>query len=193
MQYGVMVQLLCPYRLISRKKSISLYKLNKNMMRKILSLLFFLAFCIEAASQVRELRLFRFERSTNDNIVCYDVRLKNGKLDMEKPMDVYWSKLSHEYRKSSGLNLFERRFVFGYNIRSRGNDEVSFVLRASSKKLMHVRQVNGKWRAVTDIAGRKAYITRMYVKMKSAMKAEYLDIHGRDMENGNEVSERLKE
>ena len=162
------------------------------MTRKILSFLTVLACCVCVQAQVKEHRLFRFERSTNDNIVCYDVRLKNGKLDMEKPMEVYWSNLKHEYRRMSGLNVFERRFVFGYNIRGREKDEVSFVLRASNKKLMHVRLVDGRWRAVTDISGRKAYITRMYVKMKSAMKAEYLDIHGRDLENGNEVTERLK-
>jgi hypothetical protein len=32
----------------------------------------------------------------------------------------------------------------------------------------------------------------MYVKMKSAMKAEYLDIYGKDIVTGQELSERLK-
>ncbi len=142
-------------------------------------------------AQVRENRLFRFERSTNDNIVCYDVRQKDGKLDMEKPMDVYWATLQDQYRNMSGLSFFERKFVFGYNIRSKGNNEVSFVLRRSDKKLMHIRMMNGKWRVVTDLSGRKAYITRMYIKMKSAMKAEYLDIFGKDIETGNDLSERI--
>ena len=163
-----------------------------NMKRKILFLLTLLACSVCMTAQVRESRLFRFERSTNDNIVCYDVRQTDGKLDMEKPMEVYWSNLKDQYKRLSNLNFFERKFVFGYNIRSKGNNEVSFVLRASNKKLMHVRMVNGKWRVVTDLSGRKAYITRMYVKMKSSMKAEYLDIFGKDIETGNDLSERLK-
>ena len=162
------------------------------MNRKIRFLLILLVCSACAMAQVKEERLFRFERSTNDNIVCYDVRQTDGKLDMEKPMDVYWANLKNQYKQISGLNFFERKFVFGYNIRSKGNNEVSFVLRASSKKLMHVRLVNGKWRAVTDIAGHNAYVTRMYVKMKSAMKAEYLDIYGKDIVTGQELSERLK-
>ncbi len=163
------------------------------MNRRILFLMMLLACSVCMMAQVRENRLFRFERSTNDNIVCYDVRQKDGKLDMEKPMDVYWATLQDQYRNMSGLSFFERKFVFGYNIRSKGNNEVSFVLRASSKKLMHVRLVNGKWRAVTDIAGHTAYVTRMYVKMKSAMKAEYLDIFGKDIVTGHDLSERLKD
>lgn len=161
------------------------------MNRRILFLMMLLACSVCMMAQVMENRLFRFERSTNDNIVCYDVRQTDGKLDMEKPMDVYWANLKNQYKQISGLNFFERKFVFGYNIRSKGNNEVSFVLRRSDKKLMHIRLVNGKWRVVTDLSGRKAYITRMYIKMKSAMKAEYLDIFGKDIETGNDLSERI--
>lgn len=163
------------------------------MTRKIFFLLLLLITTNSILAQVvKENRLFRFERSTNDNIVCYDVNHTNGKLNVEKPILVYWSNLGNQYSKTGDLSFFERKFVFGYNIRKKGNNEATFVLRASSKKVMRVEMVNGKWRATTDISKRKAYVTRMYVKMKSAMTAEYLDIFGKDIETGEDVSERLK-
>ena len=34
-------------------------------------------------------RLFQFERSTNKNYICYDVNLKDGKLDQKEPLSPY--------------------------------------------------------------------------------------------------------
>lgn len=160
------------------------------MKKHILFLLLLLA--TTCAAQSRKNRLFQLERSTNENIVCYDVNLDGGKLNAKKPIDVYWSMLSDPTDRSE-LNFFERTVVFGCNIVSKKDNEVKFSIKASNKKIMQVCQHQGKWRAVTTIAGRKAYVTRMYVKMKSAVKAEYLDIFGKDLETGADVKERLKE
>lgn len=161
-------------------------------MKKQIILYFLLLATTLCAAQNRENRLFQFERSTNENIVCYDVKLDGGKPHAKKPIDVYWSMLSDPNDRSE-LNFFERTMVFGCNIISNKNNEVKFTLKASGKKVMHVCQHKGKWRAVTTIAGHKAYVTRMYVQMKTAVKVEYLDIFGKDLETGADVKERMKE
>lgn len=35
-------------------------------------------------------RLFHIARSVNKNLVCYDVNLRDGKLDTHDPLNVYW-------------------------------------------------------------------------------------------------------
>lgn len=35
-------------------------------------------------------RLFHIARSINKNLVCYDANLVGGKLDTQKPLNVYW-------------------------------------------------------------------------------------------------------
>lgn len=160
------------------------------MKKHILFLLLLLA--TTCAAQSRKNRLFQFERSTNDHIVCYDAKLDGNKLHAKKPIDVYWSMLSDSTDRSE-LNFFERTAVFGCNIVSKKENEVAFTLKASGRKVLHMCKIKGSWRAVTTISGRKAYVTRFYAKMKSAIKVEYLDIFGKDLETGADVKERMRE
>ena len=59
-------------------------------------------------------RLFHISRSINKNLVCYDANLTNGKLDTEKPLNVYWVNREERTGEKEGLNFSQRKRAYGY-------------------------------------------------------------------------------
>lgn len=139
-----------------------------------------------------EKRLFHFERSVNSAIMCYDVNLNGDKLDMKKPVYIYWAHLEDPYKKTSESSYIDRTMAFGFKIKSRGNNEVTGHLTASNKLSIRVCKYKGKWVAMCNIKGRQAILKRMYVKMKSSITADYVDAFGIATDNGEEISVRFK-
>lgn len=141
-------------------------------------------------AQTKRIRLFHIEKDINDNIVCYDLSLKNGNPDKDKPIISYWANLVTPWHDD--LTLFDK-IVYGHSIhKSKNPKEFSFTLRAYDKRVLRVLNHNSKWIAVTKINGSDAQIIKFYVKMKGTMTAEYLDIYGKDLATGKIVRERLK-
>src|SRR5258707_8107995 len=58
--------------------------------------------------------LFTIERSVNGNVVHYDARLKDGKLDPQQPVVVYW--VMGESGRHQELNFLERLKAYGFSI-----------------------------------------------------------------------------
>lgn len=139
-----------------------------------------------------ESRLFHFERSTNDNIVCYDINLTNGKLNPKKPLYIYWATLKNPYTDKGEINLMQRTVAFGFKIEKRGDNEVTGHLTASNKLRIRICKYRGKWVAMCTIHGKQAILKRMYVKMKSAVTAEYVDAFGETTEGGEAVTVRFR-
>lgn len=137
-------------------------------------------------------RLFHFERSINDNIVCYDINLDGDKLNMKKPLYIYWANLRNPYEDTGEINFMQRTVAFGFKIDQRGDNEVTGHLTASNKLSIRICKYQGRWVAMCTIQGKQAILKRMYVKMKSAVKAEYVDAFGETTESGESVSVRFK-
>ena len=77
-------------------------------------LLFACLLCL-CGSSAQE-RLFFVSRNLNKNIIVYDVQLKNGGLDMEKPLHVYWYNLEHNPVTTNELNFIQRKMAYGYSV-----------------------------------------------------------------------------
>lgn len=139
-----------------------------------------------------ESRLFHFERSTNDNIVCYDINLTNGKLNPKKPLYIYWATLKNPYKDTGEINFMQRTVAFGFKIEKRGDQEVTGHLTASNKLRIRICKYQGKWVAMCTMHGKQTILKRMYVKMKSAVTAEYVDAFGETTDGGEAISVRFK-
>src|SRR6185295_10115948 len=59
--------------------------------------------------------LFVIERNVNGNVVHYDAKLKDGKLDPQQPVVVYW--VMGEDGHHQELNFLEKLKAYGFSIR----------------------------------------------------------------------------
>lgn len=75
-------------------------------------------------------RLFHIARSLNPNWVCYDARVKNGKLNMDDPVHVYWHNNSDNPGHENELSYFQRKMAYGVKVLNRGNQEAEVRLTA---------------------------------------------------------------
>ena len=68
-------------------------------------------------------RIFFVSRNLNKNIIVYDVNLKNGKLDTDKPLHPYWYRLEENPITTGELTFIQRKLAYGYSVEEEGNNE----------------------------------------------------------------------
>jgi len=153
--------------------------------------------------------LFIIARSKNLNIVVYEAILDgNGKLDKDKPVEVYWLDIDPEYVKKnrakginsdrSELNMVERQFAYGISWEAVSGEENAYRLKLVALPdrpvTVTVGQDGCKVHAKIEINGVQVEIERIYVHRVERSfrlpKVEYVDVEGVD-ENGNKIAEKI--
>lgn len=140
--------------------------------------------------------LFYLQHTRNQNTVMYEVNLKDGKPDPEKPVHVYWIRYS-ERGQVQELNDLQRRLAYG--IHSEPMPDGTYMLNiVSSKKFkVHLKpSANGSFSAFTMINQHPAILTRLFINIvggtQLSPKIEYVQISGVDVESKKPVSEKVK-
>jgi len=138
-------------------------------------------------------RLFRITRNKNDNIVCYDVRQKNGKLDKDDPVSVYWI-IPSKKNKMESLNFVERRKAYGINVvKAYGQDSVDISLKAG-KKPIRVTRRGGRWVALAAVDSMQVAIDSVYVMADESATmptVKWVEIMGHSPDTGGPVRRKL--
>ncbi len=88
-------------------------------------------------------------RNKNLNVVVYELNTKEGKINSEKPVDVYWLDVDPVYRNVTRgknivhdrveLNSFDNTFVYGVNTEMLGDRECQIRFKADSSTPMRVK------------------------------------------------------
>ncbi len=140
-------------------------------------------------------RLFHIARSLNRNLVCYDVRLTNGKLDSKEPVNVYWLNREENPGKTNGISFFQER-AYGYKVIQKGSkeeDNCVISLYAYPKKELNICKRNGKYVCLVSIDNKQSILQSLYVKANpnNPLKVEYVELFGITADSSQPVSERV--
>jgi len=174
-------------------------------MRRRRSLLVLLAaFAFVAAPAVHSLadaprnanNLFVILRSKNADEAHYDVRLtKDGAPDGNDPVDGYFMNKDPQgkwYR--ADFTWFQKR-AYGWDTETTGNGTYALKLRAFKERPMWLVKVNARWRVQTTVAGKQAYLDKLYVATDESgimPKVLYVDVFGEDAASGAALTEHLQ-
>lgn len=160
-------------------------------MKRLLIILSFLYFCIFASfAATPEGRLFQFERSTNKNYICYDVNLKNGKLDLKEPVHAYWIR-AEEGGEKKELSYLQFTFAFGYKVDNKKDNEVTIHLSPYKNLPIRILKRGGKWIALVTMEGQEMIVSRFFAQMKGeSLTCLYVDVTG-TTSNGKTVTKRI--
>jgi hypothetical protein len=137
--------------------------------------------------------LFTIERSTNANVVHYDVHLApNGEFDRVRPIEAYWIMAASDSHREE-LSGLERSRAYGFTVEAGGDSHsLRIELVAQRRRAIQVRNDGGAVRAETQIDGRRAYLTRIYVRAGHVLavpKVRSIELFGVDAETGRNVHE----
>lgn len=174
-------------------------------MRKILSissaliiLFFSFAFRAEASDPKENTyptpeRLFHISRSANKNLVCYDINLKNGKLDTHNPLHVYWVNREEHPGKTDELSYFQKKMAYGYKLVSEGNDSSVITLTAYPAKQLTIRKLENNYICSVTINNRPSILRSLYVKAnpKNPLSVEYVELQGVTLDTNETISETI--
>lgn len=161
-------------------------------MKRII-LLFAVIISTACASTICAQRLFHISRSVNRNLVCYDVNQKSNVLDMKNPIHVYWHNRTDNPGHENELSYIQRKMAYGYNILSKGNNEVEVKLTAYKKRAMTVCRHKGKWISKIIINGKPSQLTEIQVKTKegNSLNVLYVTLVGKALADGTPQTERI--
>ena len=140
-------------------------------------------------------RLFYITRSLNKNLVCYDYRLTDGRLDKKDPIHVYWVNREEKVGQKEDINFFQRKMAYGYKQTEKSEDQVVFTLTAYPKRLMTLKgNASDGYACYTTIGGKPAQLKSLYVKTKpgNPMSVEYVELRGISVEGGEPVTEQVR-
>ena len=138
--------------------------------------------------------LFHVSRNLNRNIIVYDVRTKDGHLDKDEPLHVYWYNQENNPVTTNELNFIQRKMAYGYSVSRKGTgDEVWVKLKACSKREVKITRHDGHWVALARIGGVDCILTEIYAHCPSRTSCDYLIIKGHSLTDGQLKEEKIKE
>jgi len=141
-------------------------------------------------------QLFYLQRTSNTNTIVAELNYKDGVLDPEDPVHMFWIRYGEKGQKEE-LNYIQRKFAYGVKSKQVGRDkyEVHFV---SYKKypMYLMKGSNNKFNVYGTINQKQAILHRIFVKINGGSfwtpTVEYVELRGFDPETGKEVMERMK-
>ncbi len=167
-----------------------LFDIYRYMKRFFFILSFFQFFILSASASTPEGRLFQFERSTNRNYICYDVNLKDGKLNLKEPVHPYWIR-EEEGGEKKELSFLQFKFAFGYKVESAKGNEAVIHLSPYKNLPIRICKRNGKWVGLVKMEGQEMVVSKFFAQMKGeSLTCLYVDVTGTTA-NGKTVTKRI--
>ena len=136
--------------------------------------------------------IFKLERSKNSKVVQYDIRLSADRRPIAgDPIACYWLR---EDGSIAPLKRFQRA-AYGFDATcSEACEVVTIEMKANIGRLVRVYEIDGVYRAETEIAGERALIERIYIQSTERRflwpRVDYIDFEGTDVATGERRSER---
>jgi len=140
--------------------------------------------------------LFYIQRSNNASAIVYDgQRNKQGKLNPENPIHVYWLSYSEDSTRNE-LNYIQKKLAYGVHVYSSPKkDEYEISLVSYKKKKIHVfENEKGEMQANMVINGKMARFRNVYVEIAKNFfipEISFVEVFGEDLETGQEVYEKI--
>lgn len=171
--------------------------MNKWLYRLLLSLLTFStawAVTPDDDTALTPERLFHIARSLNKNLVCYDARLDNGKLDIDDPIKVYWVNRTNRPGAIDDLSFIQRKLAYGYKVVEKGDDSCQVTLSAYPERRITIKKEGERYAGFLTINGVQARLTTLFVQLKpnSSINVDYVELQGYAVESGEPVTERIR-
>jgi hypothetical protein len=141
------------------------------------------------------LPLFVIERTTNANVVHYEAKITDGKLDPKEPVVAYWI-LAAEHGQREKLNFIELHEAYGFSVQRDDGPADSYTIRIVSdrQRPIHVTLKDGAAIAQTTIGGHRAYLQRIFIttrKILTVEKTVSAEFYGVDVTTGEKCYEKI--
>ena len=142
-------------------------------------------------------RLFFIQRNMNKNTIVYDASFdKNGNLNEEAPVNVYWIRFEEEGQKMDLRNL-ERNFAYGIEFNKLNTQSIQYsvkIVADKSRELILKQIAPFKAEVYIKIDNKLSELDHMYINADNSgfwPDLEYIELFGIDTKTKNSTYEKV--
>jgi hypothetical protein len=141
-------------------------------------------------------QLFYLQRQPNTNTIVVDLNVINGKVNVDKPVNVYWIRYQEDGRKAK-LNFIQKEFAYGIQSKkiADGKYDLNFVSYKKMKFRLE-RGANNIWQVFSTLSnGSRIILRRIYLHVNGGSfwkpNIEYVELKGSEAGTHKEVRYRI--
>ena len=143
-------------------------------------------------------QLFYLQRTANTNTIICELKYnKNGELDEEDPVHVFWIRYPEGGHKKE-LSYIQRVFAYGIKSQMLGKDSYKLHFVSYKKRPFYLMRSpkDNQFKVYATINNQQAVLNRIFVKVDGGTfwspNVIYMEMKGIDEQTGKEVMQRFK-
>ncbi|HCL06984.1 MAG TPA: CDP-alcohol phosphatidyltransferase [Chitinophagaceae bacterium] len=143
-------------------------------------------------------QLFYLQRTANTNTIICELKYnKNGELDEDDPVHVFWIRYPEGGQKKE-LSYIQRVFAYGIKSQVLGKDSYKLHFVSYKKRPMYLMRSpkDNQFKVYTTINNQQAVLNRIFIKVDGGTfwspNVVYMEMKGVDEQTGKEVMQRFK-
>ncbi|PSK94974.1 DUF4833 domain-containing protein [Taibaiella chishuiensis] len=139
---------------------------------------------------------FYVQRTPNTNTIMYELNIKNGVLDDDNPIHVYWIR----YANGGGieeLSYIQRKFAYGLKVSKVAEEKYKLLFAAYDKIPFYLmKSTAGIFHTYVEVNGKMIVLKRIYIRIDKggtfwAPNVKYVEFKGTEVASGKEVIQRI--
>ena len=141
-------------------------------------------------------QLFYLQRTSNKNTIVYELNKKNGVLNTEDPIHVFWIRYEEQSQRQE-LSFVQKRFAYGVRVKKIQEGHYRFALNSYDNFTMELlKDTDGEYRVYTMANNKRIQLQRIFIKITGGSMwspdIEYFELRGYNHGEQAVVAERMK-
>jgi phosphatidylglycerophosphate synthase len=139
---------------------------------------------------------FYVQRTPNTNTIMYELNMKEGVLNEEHPVHVYWIRYA-EGGKTQELSYIQRKFAYGVKVTKIAEEKFKLLFAAYDKIPFYLmKSTAGIYHTYVELDGKMVVLKRLYIRIDPggtfwAPNVKYVEFKGTEVASGKEVIKRI--
>jgi len=141
-------------------------------------------------------QLFYLQRNPDANTVIYQLNMKDGQLNEEEPVSVFWIRYT-EGGQIKALSGMQRKLAYGISskIIAKGKHELRFTSYPKLPLYLTQSAPGKNYYVYAVLKDRSMILDRVFIKVKNGTfcipKVDYIQLSGKDMETGKGITHTI--
>jgi phosphatidylglycerophosphate synthase len=140
--------------------------------------------------------LFYVQRTPNTNTIMYELNMKNGVLNEDNPVHVYWIRYA-EGGKTAELSFIQRKFAYGVKVSKIAAEKYKLLFAAYDKIPFYLmKSTAGIYHTYVELDGKMVVLNRLYIRIDPggtfwAPNVKYVEFKGVEVATGKEIIKKI--
>lgn len=140
--------------------------------------------------------LFYVQRTPNTNTIMYELNMKDGVLNEDNPVHVYWIRYT-EGGKTAELSFIQRKFAYGVKVSKLAPEKYKLLFAAYDKIPFYLmKSTAGIYHTYVELDGKMIVLNRLYIRIDPggtfwAPNVKYVEFKGIEVGTGKEFIKKI--